>query len=100
MKGVVHMNNEQITQAVQEAIAEAQQIAITRHQQEIDVPHLFKFLIQPGELGEQIYQKAGLNLNEANQELDDEIDRISKVEGNVQYGQTMSQNLFQLIQQA
>ena len=51
------MNNDSITQAVQDAIAEAQQIAITRHQQEIDIPHLFKYLVQPGNLGEDIYQR-------------------------------------------
>lgn len=94
------MNNDSITQAVQGAIAEAQQIAITRHQQEIDIPHLFKYLVQPGNLGEDIYQKAGLNLKEVNDELDHEIDQISSIEGNVQYGQTLSQNLFQLMQKA
>ncbi|KRM52291.1 chaperone protein ClpB [Ligilactobacillus araffinosus DSM 20653] len=94
------MNNDSITQAVQDAIAEAQQIAITRHHQEIDIPHLFKYLVQPGNLGEDIYQKAGLNLKEVNQELDHEIDQISSIEGNVQYGQTLSQNLFQLMQKA
>ena len=94
------MNNDSITQAVQDAIAEAQQIAITRHQQEIDIPHLFKYLVQPGNLGEDIYQKAGLNLKEVNQELDHEIDQISSIEGNIQYGQTLSQNLFQLMQKA
>ena len=94
------MNNDSITQAVQDAIAEAQQIAITRHQQEIDIPHLFKYLVQPGNLGEDIYQKAGLNLKEVNEELDHEIDQISSIEGNVQYGQTLSQNLFQLMQKA
>lgn len=94
------MNNDSITQAVQDAIAEAQQIAITRHQQEIDIPHLFKYLVQPGNLGEDIYQKAGLNLKEVNDELDHEIDQTSSIEGNVQYGQTLSQNLFQLMQKA
>ena len=94
------MNNDSITQAVQDSIAEAQQIAITRHQQEIDIPHLFKYLVQPGNLGEDIYQKAGLNLKEVNDELDHEIDQISSIEGNVQYGQTLSQNLFQLMQKA
>lgn len=100
MIGVNQMNNESITQAVQDAIAEAQQIAITRHQQEIDIPHLFKYLVQPGNLGEDIYQKAGLDLKEVNEELDHEIDQISSIEGNVQYGQTLSQNLFQLMQKA
>ena len=94
------MNNDSITQAVQDAIAEAQQIAITRHHQEIDIPHLFKYLVQPGNLGEDIYQKAGLNLKEVNDELDHEIDQIASIEGNVQYGQTLSQNLFQLMQKA
>ena len=94
------MNNDSITQAVQDVIAKAQQIAITRHQQEIDIPHLFKYLVQPGNLGEDIYQKAGLNLKEVNQELDHEIDQISSIEGNVQYGQTLSQNFFQLMQKA
>ena len=94
------MNNENITQAVQDAIAEGQQIAITRHQQEIDIPHVFKYLVQPGELGEEIYQKAGLNIQDINQELDREIDSISRIEGNVAYGQTLSQNLFQLLQKA
>lgn len=100
MIGVNQMNNDSITQAVQDAIAEAQQIAITRHQQEIDIPHLFKYLVQPGNLGEDIYQKAGLDLKEVNEELDHEIDQISSIEGNVQYGQTLSQNLFQLMQKA
>lgn len=94
------MNNENITQAVQDAIAEGQQIAITRHQQEIDIPHVFKYLVQPGELGEEIYQKAGLNIQDINQELDREIDSISRIEGNVAYGQTLSQNLFRLLQKA
>lgn len=43
------MNNEDnLTSAVQAALGEAQQIAITRKQQEIDIVHLFKFLVQPG----------------------------------------------------
>ncbi|BCX29846.1 hypothetical protein LTWDN19_04130 [Latilactobacillus curvatus] len=32
------MNPEQMTQAVQDALAEAQKIAMTRHQTEIDIP--------------------------------------------------------------
>lgn len=97
---MIALNNENITQAVQDAIAEGQQIAITRHQQEIDIPHVFKYLVQPGELGEEIYQKAGLNIQDINQELDREIDSISRIEGNVAYGQTLSQNLFRLLQKA
>ena len=57
------MNNEDnLTSAVQAALGEAQQIAITRKQQEIDIVHLFKFLVQPGELVGEIYKKAGVDL--------------------------------------
>ena len=95
------MNNESFTQAVQDALGQAQQIAITRHQQDVAIPHLFKYLVQPGELGEEIYKKAGLNIKDINYELDNEIDRISSIEGaNLQYGQNLSQSLYQLLQKA
>ncbi len=61
------MNNEDnLTSAVQAALGEAQQIAITRKQQEIDIVHLFKFLVQPGELVGEIYKKPGSTLKTLN----------------------------------
>ena len=45
------MNNEDnLTSAVQAALGEAQQIAITSKQQEIDIVLIFKILMQPGQL--------------------------------------------------
>ncbi|MFB1436019.1 ATP-dependent chaperone ClpB [Latilactobacillus sakei] len=94
------MNPEQMTQTVQDAIAEAQNIAKTRHQTEIDVPHLFKYLIQPQQLGRQIYQEAGIDLTALESEIDREIDTIPTVEGQTNYGQNISQNLYQVLNAA
>ncbi len=95
------MNPDILTQSVTDAIAEAQQIAVNRKQQSIGVSHLFKFLIQPGQLDRQIFSELGLNMDQLNAELDHEIDQISEVEGqNVTYGQNLSPDLYRLLQKA
>ncbi|MCH5461346.1 ATP-dependent chaperone ClpB [Lactobacillus sp. LC28-10] len=95
------MNPDILTQSVTDAIAEAQQIAVTRKQQSIGVSHLFKFLIQPGQLDRQIFSELGLNMDDLNAELDREIDSISEVAGsNVTYGQNLSPDLYRLLQKA
>ncbi|RRK11002.1 ATP-dependent chaperone ClpB [Lactiplantibacillus garii] len=95
------MNPEQLTESLQQAIAQAQQIAQTRRHQEIGVPHLFKFLTQPGELVRQIFSEAGADLDKLQVELDRELDDISVVSGeNVQYGQSFSSSLANLMQTA
>ncbi|MFC6181930.1 ATP-dependent chaperone ClpB [Lactiplantibacillus daowaiensis] len=95
------MNPEQFTESLQQALAEAQQIAQTRHHQEIGIPHLFKFLTQPGELVRQIFSEAGTDLDQLQSELDRELDDISTVSGaNVQYGQSFSSSLNSLMQTA
>ena len=65
------------TSAVQDALAEAQKIAAARHHQAIEIPHLFKFLIQPGELASDIYKKAGIDIVSFEKKIDDELDRIA-----------------------
>lgn len=95
------MNPDNLTEAVTKAISQAQQIAVTRKQQNITVAHLFKFLVQPRELARQIYSDLGLKLADVDQELDDEIDKIATVEGsNISYGQALSSNLYELLQNA
>ncbi len=93
------MNPEKFTQAVQDAIAEAQQIAVTRHHSEIDVAHLFKFLIQPNELGREIYQQAGIDVSDFEKVIDQELDKLPVVEGG-NNGQNLSQNLYQVLNAA
>lgn len=100
-KGDKQLNPDNLTEAVSTAISSAQQIAVTRKQQNITVAHLFKALVQPGELARQIYSELGLDLNALERELDKEIDAIAVVEGSsITYGQSLSANLYELLQNA
>ncbi|MCH4123294.1 MAG: ATP-dependent chaperone ClpB [Levilactobacillus sp.] len=95
------MNPEKMTQALTDALTEAQHIAMTRKHQDVTVAHLFKFLIQPGELGREILASAGVDITALDSELDRELDGISTVSGaGIQYGQSFSRNLTDLLQRA
>lgn len=95
------MNPDDLTEAVTKALAEAQKVAVNRKHQEITIAHLFKFLVQPGELARQIYSELGLDIKKLEAEIDKELDSISTVEGsNVSYGQNISSNMYQLMQNA
>ena len=88
---------EKMTTTMQEALGQAQQIAITRQHQEIDIPHLWHVLIQPNEFGARLYEEIGVPMEEFRHLVNKEIDAISVVSGsNVQYGQAISQRLNQL----
>lgn len=97
--GSIGMNMEQMTTTMQEAIGAAQQIAMTRHQQEIDIVHLWKVFMGHGHFGRSFYEDLGLNVDDFEKEIDRELDQLPQVSGNVQYGQTMSQNLYHLLQE-
>lgn len=95
------MDSENYTTEVQKSLAEAQKVAINRKHQEIGINELFKVLVQPGEIAAEIYKKAGLDIQAFESFIDGELDKVSVVEGgNVQYGQSISQQLFSLLQKA
>lgn len=95
------MNIEKMTTTLQEAIAEAQQVAVTRHHQEIDIAHLWKIFLQPNHFGRNFYTDAGVDVASFEREVDQTIDEYPSVAGgNVAYGQSMSQNLFNLLNKA
>lgn len=95
------MNIEKMTTTLQEAIAEAQKVAMTRHHQEIDIAHLWKIFLQPNHFGRNFYTDAGVDVEAFESEIDKAIDEYPSVQGgNVQYGQSMSQNLFNLLAEA
>ncbi|MET7026361.1 ATP-dependent chaperone ClpB [Ligilactobacillus salivarius] len=95
------MDNENYTTEVQKSLTEAQKVAINRKHQEIGINELFKVLVQPGEIAAEIYKKAGLDIQAFESFIDGELDKVSVVEGgNVQYGQSISQQLFSLLQKA
>lgn len=95
------MDNGNYTTEVQKSLAEAQKVAINRKHQEIGINELFKVLVQPGEIAAEIYKKAGLDIQAFESFIDGELDKVSVVEGgNAQYGQSISQQLFSLLQKA
>ncbi|EOL46078.1 chaperone ClpB [Enterococcus phoeniculicola] len=95
------MNIEKMTTTLQEAIAEAQNVAVTRHHQEIDIVHLWKIFLQPNHFGRNFYTDAGVDVEAFEEEIDLALDEYPTVSGgNVQYGQSMSQNLFNLLNEA
>lgn len=95
------MNIEKMTTTLQEAIAEAQQIAVTRHHQEIDIAHVWKIFLQPNHFGRNFYTDAGIDVDQFEQEVDKVLDEYPTISGgNVQYGQNLSQNLFNLLNEA
>lgn len=99
--GGKQMNIEKMTTTLQEAIAQAQQIAQTRRHQEIDISHLWKIFLQPNHFARNFYQDLGLNLKGFEDEVDKALDELPIIEGNnVQYGQNFSQNLYHLLNEA
>ena len=50
-----------MTTALQEALGEAQQIAVNRQHQEIGIPELFKFLTQPDQTVGTLLSELGIN---------------------------------------
>ncbi|NAL97763.1 ATP-dependent chaperone ClpB [Enterococcus faecium] len=95
------MNIEKMTTTLQEAIAEAQQIAVTRKHQDIDIAHVWKIFLQPNHFGRNFYTDAGLDVESFEHEIDRLLDEYPVVSGgNVQYGQNLSQNFFRLLNEA
>lgn len=95
------MDSEKMTSTMQESIAEAQSVAMNRHHQEIDIVHLWKIFMTPDNFARAFYQSIGLNVDKFEEIIDQELDRLPTVEGSsIQYGQTLSQNLFHLLSEA
>lgn len=93
--------DDDLTDTVTQALGEAQNICKNRQQQEIDIPQLFKFLIQPGELDRQLFAQTGINVKDAEQEIDRELDTVPTVSGGgASYGTRMSMDMFRLIKAA
>ncbi|WP_028273064.1 ATP-dependent chaperone ClpB [Atopococcus tabaci] len=95
------MNSAKMTEMLQQALGDAQQIAQTRHHQDLQVAHLWRIFLQPDHLAYSMYEDAGVNMERFTETVDREIDRIASVEGTaVQYGQTMGQDLYQVLMEA
>lgn len=95
------MNIEKMTTMLQQALGNAQNIAITRKHQEITIFHLWKSLLSYEEYVTNIYQQVNVDTQSLMSVIDNELDKISIIEGkNIQYGQVMSNQLFTLLSEA
>ena len=95
------MEMEKMTTALQQAIAEAQRIAMVRKHQTIDVAHLWKIFLQPDSFARNFYIDSGVAIDAFESAVDKELDKSVVIEGtSVQYGQTFSQNLYNLFLEA
>lgn len=95
------MDIEKMTTTMQQTLGEAQNIAVTRKHQEIDLLHLWKIFLTPDHFARGLYQSLGINTEDFESYIDQELDHYPTVEGsNVQYGQGMSQNLYNLLTEA
>ncbi|UUX35539.1 ATP-dependent chaperone ClpB [Fundicoccus culcitae] len=89
---------EKMTTTMQESIAQAQQVAVTRKHQQIDIPHLWLIFLQDNHFAYQLYLDLGTPIDEFKSLVENEIDKIASVTGtSVQYGQAISQKLNQLL---
>ncbi|HDV0829493.1 TPA: hypothetical protein RHK02_002452, partial [Enterococcus faecalis] len=73
------MNIEKMTTTLQEAIAEAQKVAVTRQHQEIDIAHLWKIFLQPNHFGRNFYTDAVLDVDAFEREVDNALDEYPSV---------------------
>lgn len=95
------MEVEKMTQTMQDAIGEAQNVAATRKHQFIEIPHLWKIFLQPQSFARNVYQEIGVDIDAFENFIDIQLDKISQVSGtNIQYGQSIGQNLYQLLSNA
>ncbi len=75
------MNIEKMTTTLQEAIAEAQQIAVTRKHQDIDIAHVWKIFLQPNHFGRNFYTDAGLDVESFEYKIHRLLDEYPVVSG-------------------
>ncbi len=92
---------DKMTTTMQSALAEAQNIAKVRQHQAIDVVHLWLIFLQADHFAYNIYKELGLNVDDFKRFIENEIDKISIVEGqSVNYGEQITNSLNQLITHA
>lgn len=95
------MDLQKFTQQVQQTIADAQNLAIASEHQEIDVAHVFKVLLTESDFAKRVYDVAEVDIDALQKTVEDALTKIPVVSGSgVNYGQAMSQALFQLMRDA
>ncbi|MGY4104292.1 ATP-dependent chaperone ClpB [Ignavigranum ruoffiae] len=92
---------DKMTTTMQTTLGQAQNIAMVRKHQMIDLYHLWLAFLQPDHLAYQWYDELGIDLKEFKKFIKQQIDKIAIVEGsNIAYGQQISPSLNRLLADA
>ncbi|WP_282919928.1 ATP-dependent chaperone ClpB [Ignavigranum ruoffiae] len=92
---------DKMTTTMQTTLGQAQNIAMVRKHQMIDLYHLWLAFLQPDHLAYQWYDELGIDLKEFKKFIEQHIDKIAIVEGsNIAYGQQISPSLNRLLADA
>src|SRR3984957_11214971 len=76
------MNANRFTEKLQEALGRAQNLALSAHNQAVDVEHLLASLLEDNEgLASSILKLTGVDRDEVSRKLDGELAKIPKVTG-------------------
>jgi len=89
------------TIAVKEGILNAKKIVQKKQHYQLDIPHLWAALLQPGHFAYDFYQELKIDMNELIQLVNKEVDKIPALSGTeISYGEKESQRLKRLFTQA
>lgn len=92
------MEMQKFTQQVQETIGEAQKLAVSLEHQAIDVLHVFQVLLQESDFAKRVYEVAEVDINLVKPNIEAALEKIPAVMGtNVKYGESMTNELYQLM---
>ncbi|WP_099222041.1 ATP-dependent chaperone ClpB [Listeria costaricensis] len=92
------MDMQKFTQQVQQIIASAQQLAIQKGHQAIDVAHVFQALLTESDFAKRVYEVAEADTKRLEQKIKEAMEKTPIVSGtNIEYGASMSQALYQLM---
>lgn len=90
-----------LTLIVKETLEEAQKIAGNHHNYQLDIPHVWSVLVQPGNFAYNFYAELNIDMNEFIQMINQEVNKISTLSGaDVSYGEKQSQRLRKLLDTA
>ena len=94
------MDIEKMTVRVQKSLNEAYQIAVKKHNQQVDVIHLFSALVnQEDGLIPNIFEKMNISLTALKSSIDEELDKLPQIygEGINSQGVTASRNIEEVL---
>src|SRR6476646_8649562 len=95
------MRMDKLTIKAQEAVQQAQQLAVQQQNVQIDLEHLLAALLSQNErLTGPILQKLGVNVGLLQQQVQAEIGKLPKVSGAAEHGSNMSPRLRQALNSA